>query len=47
MEFLLDIVYIEDIKKYVDIILFSGVMFNFLIVKKEGCIDFFKYMWVV
>ena len=47
MEFLLDTVHIEDIKKYVDIIPLSGVTSNPSIVKKEGRIDFFKHMRAV
>ncbi|WP_436645977.1 fructose-6-phosphate aldolase [Lactiplantibacillus plantarum] len=47
MEFLLDTVHIEDIKKYVDIIPLSGVTANPSIVKREGRIDFFKHMRAV
>jgi len=44
MEFLLDTVHIEDIKKYAAIIPLSGVTSNPTIVKKEGKIDFFNHM---
>ncbi|RRK10085.1 fructose-6-phosphate aldolase [Lactiplantibacillus garii] len=44
MEFLLDTVHIDDIKKYAGIIPLSGVTSNPSIVKKEGKIDFFKHM---
>ncbi|MFC6180976.1 fructose-6-phosphate aldolase [Lactiplantibacillus daowaiensis] len=44
MEFLLDTVHIDDIKKYAGIIPLSGVTSNPSIVKKEGKIDFFNHM---
>jgi TalC/MipB family fructose-6-phosphate aldolase len=44
MEFLLDTIHIEDIKKYNDIIALAGVTSNPTIVKKEGKVDFFKHM---
>lgn len=44
MEFLLDTVHIEDIKKYASIMPLSGVTSNPSIVKKEGQIDFFPHM---
>ena len=44
MEFLLDTINIEQIKKYNDIIALSGVTSNPSIVKKEGKIDFFNHM---
>jgi len=44
MEFLLDTVHIDDIKKYAGIIPLSGITSNPSIVKKEGKIDFFNHM---
>lgn len=44
MEFLLDMVNLDIIKKYVDVIFLVGVILNLLIVKKEWFIDFYKYM---
>ena len=44
MEFLLDTINLEEIKKYNDIIPISGVTSNPSIIKKEGKIDFFAHM---
>ncbi|WP_440897731.1 fructose-6-phosphate aldolase [Amphibacillus sp. Q70] len=44
MEFLLDTVNLEEIRKYTEIIPLAGVTSNPSIVKNEGKIDFFEHM---
>ena len=44
MEFLLDTIHLDDIKKYNAMIALAGVTSNPTIVKKEGKVDFFNHM---